>query len=213
VFDPTRDHDQESVHWLVRILIAALAAGLVAVAVYPSIAGFTAGSTSPQACVPLLDAWPDGVPSLSPADQRVVDAVAARPAPTPEELRDPAAKTRLREEWSATRSLPAVQRANALAERRRSEDACLRESRRRLLLTMVLLGVLMIVAVVVTIVYRARLQQASTPHDRIDRSVLPAHRLGPSASLLTSPVVTNDEGGRVPGEGVEPSCPLRGRRV
>jgi hypothetical protein len=132
VFDPVRDHDGGQRRFYTRLLVVFALGCLVSLALWPSFAGFGAGSDAEQTCVAIVSAWGHEVPPPSAADQR---AIAALPAPAVPDPNDPSAVARFREQYAAMRATPAIQRANAYLDWRRGAGACIHESRHRLLLT------------------------------------------------------------------------------
>jgi hypothetical protein len=152
VFDPVRDHDGGHRRFYMRLLVVFALGCLVSVALWPSFAGFGAGSDAEHTCVAIVSAWADEVPPPSAADER---AIAALPKPTPPDPRDTSAVARFREQYTAILATPAVQRANAYVDWRLGAGACVPESRHRLLRTAGGLGAIAIVVVGTTFV-RAR---------------------------------------------------------
>jgi hypothetical protein len=144
MFDPVRDHDGGHRRFYTRLLVVFALGCLVSVALWPSFAGFGAGSDAEHTCVAIVSAWGHEIPPPSAADER---AVAALPKPTPPDAHDASTAARFREQYAAILATPAVQRANAYVDWRHGAGACIHESRQRLLLTAGGLGAVAIVVV------------------------------------------------------------------
>jgi hypothetical protein len=152
VFDPARDDDGGHRRFYTRLVVVFAVGCLVSVALWPSLAGFGAGSDTVHTCVAIVSAWGHEVPPPSAADER---AIAALPVPALPDPRDALAVARFREEYAAIAGTPSVQRANAYVEWHDGAGACIPESRHRLLLTAAGLGAVAILVIGWTLV-RAR---------------------------------------------------------
>jgi hypothetical protein len=109
VFDPQRDANPGNGPFYLRVLVVAVFTVVVAVALWPSLTGFTAGVDGLRSCIALKDGWH--------AD------------------RGPTAADDVILAGSFDHVTPAIERAIARDEWANGPGACVAESRRRLIVT------------------------------------------------------------------------------
>jgi hypothetical protein len=142
MFDPERDEDHGSRRFVVRVLVIAAVSVAACAALYPSVTGFAAGPDHQIGCLAVKDGWQRDH-TMSDADASA--AFSAFPKSlTPEQLDDPVAVARFREQMRAAQVLPEVQRAIAAEDWAAGPGACVRESRHRLVISSIGLGVLLL---------------------------------------------------------------------
>ena len=141
MFDPERDEDHDSRQFLRRLLVTAAVTVAACAALVPSVTGFGAGSDHQIGCLAIKDGWHH---DRTLSDDQELAAFAAMPkALTREQMQDPAALARFREQLQAARERPEVQRAYAAMDWADGPGACVRASRHRLILSGIGLGVLL----------------------------------------------------------------------
>jgi hypothetical protein len=140
VFDPERDEDDDTRRYLRRLLAVALVTVAACAALLPAVTGFATGPDNSTGCLAIRDGWHRDR-TMSDAD--LIAAYSALPRqPTLEQMKDPAIAAQWRVELRAARASPAVQAANAAQEWAAGPGACVRESRHRLFLSGIGLGLL-----------------------------------------------------------------------
>jgi len=154
MFDPERDEDHNSRRFLLRLLCVTAVTVAACTVLYPSVAGFGAGPDHQIGCLAITDGWkPDRTMSATELNAALATLP---PSLTSEQMNDPAAVARFREQWEAAQATPAVQRAFAAEDFATGPGTCVRESRHRLLLSGIGLGVLFAVLAGAWIVVRTR---------------------------------------------------------
>jgi hypothetical protein len=154
MFDPERDEEHDSRRFLWRLLIVATATVALCAVLYPSVTGFAAGSDHQIECIAMKNGWHRDR-TMSDAD--VIATFAALPKPPPgDQLRDPVVAQQWRAELHAAQALPAVQRADAALDWADGPGACVPESRHRLIISAIGLGVLLAALAGAWIVIRTR---------------------------------------------------------
>jgi hypothetical protein len=140
MFDPERDEDHDSRRFLRRVITIAAVTVAACAVLYPSVTGFAAGPDHQIGCVAFSDGW-----KRDHTESATVVAAAYATLPkmlTPQQLHDPAAVERFREQWRVAQASPEVQRAIASDDWAAGPGACVHESRHRLILSGIGLGVL-----------------------------------------------------------------------
>jgi hypothetical protein len=155
VFDPERDDDEGTHHFYVRVLTIVGVSLAVCVALYPSVIGFPAGPEGTTTCIAITNGWHGEIAPPTAADLAAIDAVAP-PVPTPAQAQDPGFMARFRAAWQAFKARPDTQRANAWVEWENGPGKCVHESRHRLIVSGIGLGVVAGVCAGVVIVRRTR---------------------------------------------------------
>jgi hypothetical protein len=154
MFDPERDEDHDSRRFLWRLLVTAVVTVVACAVLLPSVTGFAAGPDQQVGCLAIKDGWHR---DRTMSDDQQLAAFAAMPkALTLEEMQDPAAVARFREQFKAAQERPEVKRAYAAMDWADGPGACVRASRHRLMVSGVGLGVLVLSVVVVASFNRAR---------------------------------------------------------
>jgi hypothetical protein len=154
MFDPERDEDYDSRRFLRRLLFTATATVVACAVLYPSVTSFATGDDHQISCLAIKDGWHR---DRTMSDSDLIAAYASLPKPPPgDRLKDPAVARRWQEEFHAARALPAVQRAEAAANWADGPGACVPESRHRLIISGVGLGVLLLVLAGFSIFVRTR---------------------------------------------------------
>jgi hypothetical protein len=140
MFDPERDEDDDARRFVRRLIVVAVVTVAACAALLPSVTGFATGPDNATGCLAIRDGWHRDR-TMSDAD--LIAAYATLPRqPTLEQMKDPVIAAQWRERWRAAQASPAVQRANAAQEWAAGPGACVRESRHRLFLSGIGLGVL-----------------------------------------------------------------------
>ena len=130
MFDPERDSEAGHRTFYVRLVVAALVTCAAAVALLPSMTGFTAGVDANRSCVAIRDGWhADRGPDA--ADEVVINTFYGHP--TAEQMQ-------------------AIGRANSHLTWLQGSGACVPESRHRLMISGAGLCVLSLVLVASTVV-------------------------------------------------------------
>jgi hypothetical protein len=155
VFDPDRDDDHGARRFYLRLLTVVAIVLAVCGALYPSVMGFQSGEDDTTTCIAITNGWHADMAPPSAADQAAIEAGAPQLL-TPEQAQDPELLARYRAQWQAAQALPARQRANAYIEWQDGPGKCLHESRHRLIVSGIGLGVVAVVGAGVVIVCRTR---------------------------------------------------------
>jgi hypothetical protein len=143
MFDPERDEDPDSGRFLRRLLVTAGATVVACAVLFPSVTGFAAGSDDSSGCLAIRDGWHR---DRTMSDTEMSAAFGPLPKPlTQQQMRDPAAVARFRDQVRAVDASPAAQRAIAAADWAAGPGACVPESRHRLILSGIGLGGLLAV--------------------------------------------------------------------
>jgi hypothetical protein len=154
MFDPERDEEHDSRRFLLRLLAVAVATVAACAVLYPSVTGFATGPDNATGCLAIRDGWHRDR-TMSEAD--LIAAYSALPRqPTLEQMQDPVIAARWRDEWRAAQASPAVRRAEAARAWTAGPGACVRESRHRLMLSGIELGVLLLACAGIVMVSRGR---------------------------------------------------------
>jgi hypothetical protein len=154
MFDPERDEEHDSRGFLRRLLIVATLTVAACAVLSPSVMGFSAGPDHQSGCLAVRDGWHR---DRTMSDTEISAAFGPMPtALTPEQWKDPAAVERFREQVRASEATPAAQRAIAAANWADGAGACVPESRHRLIVSGIGLGVLLLALAGVSIFVRTR---------------------------------------------------------
>ena len=167
MFDPERDEDHDSQRFVMRLLAVAVVTVAACAALYPSVTGFATGPDNSTGCLAIRDGWHRDR-TMSDSDLVAAYSTLPRP-PTLEQMKDPVIAAQWRDEWRAAQASPAVRRANAVQEWTAGPGACVRESRHRLFLSAIGLGVLALGIAGFAILSRAR-RGSHAPAPASDRS-------------------------------------------
>jgi hypothetical protein len=133
MFDPERDEETGSWRFLRRLLAIGVVTVAACAVLYPSVTGFAAGPDHQIGCLAIKDGW---TRDRTMSDGELLAAYAVMPKTlTPDQMRDPAAVARFREQSRAAQASPQVQKANAAIDWAGGPGACVPESRHRLILS------------------------------------------------------------------------------
>jgi hypothetical protein len=154
VFDPERDEDDGAHRFYVRLLTIVGLALAVCIALYPSVTGFPAGEDGTTTCVAITNGWHGDMAAPTVQELAAINA-AMPPMPTPAQAQDPVFIARFRAQWQAAQARPDTQRANAWVDWKNGPGTCIRESRHRLIVSGISLGVIAVVCAGIVIGRRA----------------------------------------------------------
>jgi len=144
VFDPERDEDDGAHHFYVRLLTVVGLSLAVCIALYPSVIGFPSGEAGTTTCVAITNGWHADIAPPTAQELAAINA-AVPPMLTPAQAQDPALLARFRAQWQAAQARPDTQRANAWVDWKNGPGTCIHESRHRLIVSGISLGVIVVV--------------------------------------------------------------------
>ena len=160
MFDPDRDDDRGPRRFYVRLLVIVGVTAATCAALIPSVTGFAAGPDHDTNCVALRDGW-HADHTFTAADREVLAALPANPSAAVQA--DPVAMAQWRAQYQVAVRRPEVQHAISDADSWNGPAGCVSESRHRLIVSGIALGVVFGNVAIVLVVRRVRTRKNLRP--------------------------------------------------